>query len=349
MATGSSSWKGPDLAVVNRQVILSRRPTVGIDASTFAMRDGVLPPFRGTDVLVRVEWLSIEPAQMMFLSEPNPYGLSVPLGDVVWGYGLGEVVATGRDRYSVGDVVQGWMGWQELAIAGLDGPVRSFGATTAGLDPAVALVLGSAGLTAYFGLFDVGIAKAGETLVVTAAAGATGSMVVQLARISGCRVVGVTGSAEKCRWLVDVAGADAAIDHRSEDVGERLAELAPDGIDLCFDNVGGAVLDAILPAMGLGGRVVACGAISSGYGPSPSPTAAIHHYEMVAAKRLRVEGFMVSDFAGRHREVLAVLCQSVADGEVRIAVDILEGLDAAPEALARVFAGRNLGKQLVRL
>jgi NADPH-dependent curcumin reductase len=208
-------------------------------------------------------------------------------------------------------------------------------------------VLGPTGITAYFGLLDIGRPRAGETVVVSGAAGATGSVVGQIAKIKGCRAIGIAGGREKCRWLTEVAGFDAAIDYKGENVAERLKALCPQGIDIFFDNVGGDILDAALASLAMHGRVVLCGAIS-GYNDLDH-IAGPKNYLNLVARRGRMEGFIVLDFLDRQQEAVGALAGWVAEGRIKTEVDIQQGLENAPATLRRVFEGRNLGKQLLRV
>lgn len=208
-------------------------------------------------------------------------------------------------------------------------------------------VLGNTGITAYFGLLDVGRARAGETIVVSAAAGATGSVVAQIAKIIGCRVIGIAGGENKCRYLVDDLGLDAAVDYKRENVVTRLKHLCPDGIDVYYDNVGGRILEAALANIALHGRIVICGAIS-GYN-SPSGPPAPHNYLKLLTKRARMEGFVVIDFMPRAGEALTALAAWLDEGKIKDLVDVQHGLENAPAILARLFSGQNRGKQLIKI
>jgi hypothetical protein len=256
------------------------------------------------------------------------------------------VVASRHPAYAEGQLVQGLLGWQDYAL--LDGGSARLSVVPEGVPIPLAMsVLGVPGLTAYFGLLEIGRPRAGETVVVSAAAGATGSVAGQIARLKGCRVVGIAGGPEKCRWLVDEARFDAAIDYRREDVAARLGELCPRGIDVYFDNVGGEILDAALARLAFHGRVVVCGAIAD-YNRSelaPGP----RHYLNLLLQRGRMEGFIILDYADRFEGAVAELSRWVEGGEIKVQVDIQEGLEHAPRTLRRLFTGANRGKQLLRI
>jgi NADPH-dependent curcumin reductase CurA len=257
---------------------------------------------------------------------------------------VAEVIDSRHRDYSPGDLVFGMFGWQEYALSAGAGVMR----VPDGVGPTLALgVLGWTSLTAYFGLTEIGKPLPGETVVVSGAAGATGSVVGQLARLRGARVVGIAGGADKCDWLTSELGFDAAIDYRSEDLRARLKELCPDGIDVYWDNVGGEMLEAALARLAVGARVVFCGAISSYNASSPAPGP--RNYMQLLIRRARVEGFLVFDYADRIDEALAQLVPLVESGRLRYREDIREGLDSAPAALGDLFTGAHGGKLLVHI
>jgi NADPH-dependent curcumin reductase CurA len=265
----------------------------------------------------------------------------VEIGAVMRGVTVGEVAESRIDGVEPGDLVTGVLGWQEWAIA--DAGVRTL---PAGTDPALALgPLGITGVTAYFGLLDVGDLKETDTVVVSGAAGATGSVAGQIARIHGCRTIGIAGGPEKCAWLTGKAGFDAAIDYKNEDVGQRLSALCPDGIDLFFDNVGGPVLDEVLARIARGARVVVCGAITrfSSEELPPGP----RNYVNVIAQRGRIQGFVVLDHAARFPEAMKQLAEWIADGRIVWQSDVQHGFENIPKTLIRLYTGANFGKQLL--
>jgi NADPH-dependent curcumin reductase CurA len=241
--------------------------------------------------------------------------------------------------------VSGLVGWQDYVAMNPKGQLNKL-PPGAPMEMAMS-VLGMTGLTAYFGLLDVGRPVAGETVVVSGAAGATGSVVGQIAKIKGCRAIGIAGGAEKCRWLTDEAGFEAAIDYKSEDLAARLKALCPKGIDIFFDNVGGAVLDAALARLAMRGRIVLCGGIAhyNATGPAPGP----RNYLNLVVQRGRMEGFLVSDYFSRAGEAVGALAGWVQSGKLRYKVDVQHGLENAPATLRRLFDGRNDGKQLLRV
>jgi NADPH-dependent curcumin reductase CurA len=297
------------------------------------------------EALVAVRYLSIDPTIRGWMNDARGYLPPIAIGDVIRSVGAGEVIASSSDRYRVGDVVAGLTGWQDFVVA--DEGMRSMQVLAPGTPPALALgVLGGTGMTAYFGMLEVGGLQAGDTVVVSGAAGAVGSIAGQVARLSGAgKVVGIAGTPEKCAWLIGELGFDAAIDYRRDDVAARLRETCPDGIDLYFDNVGGPILDACLGRLALRGRVVLCGAISryNDAAPGPGPS----NYINLLVRRGRMEGFIILDYFHRFSEAQPVLAGWIADGRLKHSEHVVEGLDRAVEALNMLFSGANTGKLLV--
>ncbi len=331
---------------INRQWRLAARPEGMVGDEHFRWVEEPAPEITADgQVLVRTLYLSCDPTQRGWMAR-DTYLPAVAIGEVMRSFGVGRVVESRHPGYQEGQLVQGLLGWQDYAL--LDGDSARLSVVPEGVPIPIAMsALGITGLTAYFGLLEIGRPEAGETVVVSGAAGATGSVVGQIARLKGCRVVGIAGGPEKCRWLVDEARFDAAIDYRNEDVAARLAELCPDGIDIYFDNVGGEILDAALARLAFKGRVVLCGAIAdynrSELGPGP------RNYLNLLLQRGRMEGFIILDFLDRAGEAVAELGRWVEAGEIRVEVDIQEGLENAPRTLRRLFTGANRGKQLLKI
>jgi len=327
----------------NRQWLLAARPVGMVKESDFELRDVPIAKPGDGQMLVRNRWLAFEPAMRGWMEDRPNYIPPVGLGEVMRGMTVAEVVESNHDGFAPGDLVSGTVGWQEWAV--LDGGVRKL---PAGRDSKLALsVLGITGVTAYFGLLDIGEPKAGDVVVVSGAAGATGSVVGQIAKRLGCRVVGVAGGDEKCRWLTESAHFDAAIDYKREDVGARLSELCPDGIDVFFDNVGGEVLDLVLGRIARGARIVICGAISA-YNLAERPPGPSNYYRIVA-QRGRIQGFVILDYFQRFDEAAADLSAWVDDGSIAWRVDVQQGFENAPQTLLRLYSGANFGKQLLEL
>jgi NADPH-dependent curcumin reductase CurA len=308
--------------------------------------DDVPAPGEG-EALARVRYLSIDPTIRTWMDDAPGYLPPIQIGEVVRSSGVAEVLASNNELYEPGDLLFGMTGWRDYVIA--DGGEKAMQVLPAGVSPTAALgVLGLNGVTAYFGLLDVGGLKEGDVVVVSGAAGATGSAAGQIAKLQGAaKVVGIAGGPQKCAWIVEELGFDAAIDYKGEDVAERLRELCPDGIDLYFDNVGGPILDACLARLALRGRIVLCGAIAS-YNEDRSKARGPANYSALIIRRGRMEGFIVLDYFGRLPEAQGQLAQWLGAGQLKSAEHVVEGLEHAPDALNLLFAGGNTGKVIVR-
>ena len=328
----------------NRQWLLARRPHGAIQDSDFNFVETDVPALGEGEVLVRNLMLSCDPTQRGWIAF-DTYLPAVKIGEVVRSIGAGRIVTSNNPDFSVGDIVSGLTGWQDYAAMNPKGQLNKL-PPGAPLELAMS-ALGLTGITAYFGLIEVGRPVAGETVVVSGAAGATGSVVGQIAKIKGCHVIGIAGGAEKCRWLTDEAGFDAAIDYKSEDVQARLKELCPKGIDIFFDNVGGDILDAALAQLAMRGRVVLCGGIAN-YNATEPPTGPKNYLNLIV-RRGRMEGFIVTDYLPRAAEAIGALAGWVQSGKLKNKVDVQQGLENAPATLRRLFEGRNEGKQLLRV
>lgn len=331
---------------INRQWRLAARPEGMVGDEHFRWVEDPAPGLTSDgQLLVRTLYLSCDPTQRGWMAR-DTYLPAVAIGEVMRSFGVGRVVESRHPGYQEGQLVQGLLGWQDYAL--LDGSSARLNVVPENVPIPIAMsALGITGLTAYFGLLEIGRPEAGETVVVSGAAGATGSVAGQIARLKGCRTVGIAGGPDKCRWLVEEARFDAAVDYRNEDVEARLLELCPRGIDVYFDNVGGEILDAALARLAFNGRVVLCGAIAD-YNRSelaPGP----RHYLNLLLQRGRMEGFIILDFLDRAGEAIAELGPWVASGEIKVEVDIQEGLENAPRTLRRLFTGENRGKQLLKV
>jgi NADPH-dependent curcumin reductase CurA len=330
-----------------RRYVLAERPA----ASTGPLQDGVLrceedyplPPLATGDVLVKVEWISLDPATRRWMNDAPAYPPSSPLAVAVRALGAGTVSASRHPDFAVGERVCGWLGWQEDAVV----PGSRLRRVPTGVPLTASLnVLGIAGQTAWLGLHTIGRPQAGETVIVTAAAGSVGSVAVQLAAAAGARVIGLAGTPAKCDWVREIGAVDC-INYRAEDVSVACARLCPSGADVVFDNVGGPILDALLPHLALNARVVLCGAISRYQGgPNPVP---LYNWFHLLLNRVRMEGFMRMDHEDRFDEIEADLLPRLRNGELRSREHVVEGLDAAPAALGMLFDGTNTGKLLVRV
>jgi len=330
--------------MINTQWVLASRPVGMVAASNFERREVPVPEPAEGELLVHNLYLSLDPAMRGWISDARSYMPPVAIGEVMRGGCVAEVLDSRHAAFSPGELVFGMFGWQDYAVSEGTGVLR----VPEDVGPTLALgALGWTSLTAYFGLAEIGKPAPGETVVVSGAAGATGSVVGQLARLRGARVIGIAGGAEKCDWVTRELGFDAAIDYRSEDVRARLKEQCPDGIDVYWDNVGGEILEAALGRLAVHARVVYCGAISSYNASSPPPGP--RNYMQVLIRRARVEGFLVFDYVDRIDEALAELVPLVRSGQLRYREDIREGLDSAPAALGDLFTGANDGKLIVRV
>lgn len=330
----------------NQQYRLAARPGANIVPEDFELVTTDRPAPGDGEVLVAVRYLAVEPAMKGWMEARVDYVAPLQIGDVMRGQGAGIVVESNNAQFPVGTEVTGGLGWQRYVIS--NGDNVSLRKLPPGIAPTAALnILGITGLTAYFGMTEIGKPQAGETVLVSGAAGATGSVAGQLARIAGARVIGIAGGAEKCRWLVDELGFDGAIDYKSENTDERLKALCPDGIDVYFDNVGGDILDTALAHLAMHARVVLCGGISryTESGPLPGPA----NYFNLIYRRARMEGFIVIDYASRFPEGIKALVGYLESGQLKHKETIFEGFEQLPHALINLFSGGNMGKQLVEL
>src|ERR1700726_2683776 len=330
----------------NRQWLLDARPAGKLTGREFRWHEASIPQPAEGQVLIRNLWLSVDPAQRIWMWHDS-YFPKIPIGEVMASFAVAQILESRHPDFKAGDIVRGSFGWQDYVAT--DGKV--FGGmhkVPTGVPPNLALSLfGVNGLTAYFGITEVGQVKAAETVVVSGAAGATGSVAGQIAKIKGCRVIGTAGSKEKCDWLVNEAHFDAAIDYKREDVGARLSELCSNGIDVFFDNVGGEVLNEVLARINVNARIVLCAAISKSDAVTPQPGPA--NYSNLVARRARMEGFTGLDYPARVPEAFEALGRWHRDGSLVHKEDVAYGLENAPKALLRLFAGENFGKQLVKV
>jgi NADPH-dependent curcumin reductase CurA len=329
----------------NRQWRLANRPAGLADANTFALSTAAAPTPGQGEALIRALYLSLDPTNRIWITDMEQYMPPVQIGEVMRGYGVAQVVASHDPGLTPGDLVQGMLGWQDYTLAGPANPMTKLPAGLPIALPALLSVCGATGLTAYFGLTDLGAPKAGETLVVSAACGAVGSIVGQIGKILGMRVVGVTGGEDKCAHLIDTLGFDAAVDYRAADFAAQLAAATPHGVDVNFENVGGTVMDAVLRRMNLFGRVVLCGLISTYNESEASPG----DFSLVLMKRLNVRGFIILDYAPRFGEGVMQLMQWLMAGKLVHRETVVDGLENAPEALNRLFDGDKMGKLMVRV
>ncbi len=334
---------------VNRRIVLAARPHGEPNASHFRLEEARMPVAKAGEVLLANRYLSLDPYMRGRMSAAKSYAEPVAIGDTMVGATVAEVVESQHPDYRVGETVVGFGGWQDFAVSDGRGLRR--------LDPDAAPVttalgiLGMPGMTAYTGLLNIGQPKAGETVVVAAATGPVGSLVGQIAKRKGARAVGIAGGPEKCAFLRDTLGFDAAIDHRAENLPDALAAACPDGIDVYFENVGGAVFDAVLPLLNNFARIPVCGLVS-GYNATellPGPDRVPVLMRAILSKRLHLQGFIVWDFAAQEPAFLQEVGGWLRDGLVVHREDIVDGLEHAPEAFAGLLQGRNFGKLIVRI
>ena len=331
-------------ALTNRQVVLRRRPTGLLRPGDTELVESPVPELAEGEALVRTTYIGIDAAVRTWLDDKPGYLPPVALGDPVRAAGVGEVVATRCDAYAVGDVVTMLPGFQELSVVRDD----VFTTVIPGVDDQLAMltVYGSTGATAYFGMTDIGRPQPGETVVVSAAAGATGSLAGQIAKVAGARVVGIAGGPEKCRVVVDEFGFDACLDHRAADLADHLKEACPRRVDVYFDNVGGPILDIVLGRLAQGGRVALCGVISSYLtGDHPGP----RNYTNLLARSGLMQGFNTLDRWDRFPEAFAALREWEAAGHLVHRAQVHDGLESAVDALNGLFTGANIGKTVVQV
>jgi NADPH-dependent curcumin reductase CurA len=332
----------------NRQWVLRARPEGMVDSSLFELREIPVPELRQGQVLAQTMYLSFDPTQRMWMAM-DTYMPMVPLGEPMRAGGIVQVIESNHPKFKPGDIVNYLCGWQEYVIFE---PGKGNGVPPTKLpghlDPARLLALSVTGLTGYFGMLEIGMPKPGDTVLVSGAAGATGSVAGQIAKIKGCKVIGIAGGPDKCKWLTDTANFDAAIDYKNEDVGERVAELCPKGVDVYFDNVGGEMLDAVLLQIAHHARVVLCGSISQ-YNVADEDRYGIQNYSMLTINRGTAQGFIILDYIPRAIEGLLCLNKWVDDGKLVLEIDMQHGFENIPATLARLFTGANLGKQLLKV
>jgi NADPH-dependent curcumin reductase CurA len=329
---------------MNRQVLLASRPEGPVTEANFRIVDAPVPVPDEGEVLVKNEWLSLDPYMRGRMSAVKSYAPSVGIGEVMVGQTAGEVVESRDPRFNPGDKVLAPLGWQLFGVA----RARDLIPIDVSRAPAQRYlgVLGMPGMTAWFGLHEIGRPKPGETLVVSAASGAVGSIVGQLAKLEACRVVGIAGGPAKCDYAMRELGFDACVDHRAGRLAEELSAACPKGIDVDFENVGGAVLDTVLGLVNPHGRVVLCGMIAEINAVQPY---GYRRLRAVLVNRIRVQGMIVFDWKERYGEAVAALTELYAGGRLKYRESVVDGLDRAPRALIGLFRGENFGKQLVRL
>jgi NADPH-dependent curcumin reductase len=340
----------PQSSSVNRRFVLASRPNGKPTADNFRLEEVAIPGPNDREVLLRTLFLSLDPYMRGRISDAPSYATPVPLGHVIVGGTISRVEASRHPDFPVGILVLGYSGWQDYAVSNGTGLTKLPDNMPR---PSQALgVLGMTGFTAYMGLLDIGKPKPGETIVVGAASGAVGSAVGQIGKLKGCRVVGVAGGPEKCRFAVQELGFDACIDHRAADLRQQLKEACPNGIDVYFENVGGAVLEAVLPQLNANARVPVCGLIAY-YNDDRARQGEYDLSQLMRlllVRRITMRGFIINlDYAGRYGEFLRDMSVWVRDGAVKDREDVVEGLENAPRAFIGLLEGKNFGKLVIRV
>jgi NADPH-dependent curcumin reductase len=333
----------------SRRIVLASRPSGEPTDENFRLEEKELRAPASGEVLLRTIYLSLDPYMRGRMSDAKSYAEPVPIGGVMEGGTVSQVVDSQFDGLKAGEYVLGYTGWQSHAVVKGEG-LRKLDPSLAPLSTALG-VLGMPGMTAYTGLLNIGQPKAGETVVVSAASGAVGAIVGQIAKIKGCRVIGIAGGERKCSYVVDELGFDACVDHKAADMAERLKEAAPKGIDVYFENVGGAVFEAVLPLLNNFARMPVCGLIAHyndtalPAGPNKAPLL----MRAILTKRLTLRGFIVSDFAAQQDDFVKDVAQWIAAGKIKYREDIVDGLANAPKAFQGLLKGENFGKLVVRV
>jgi NADPH-dependent curcumin reductase len=337
------------MTTTGRRIVLASRPVGEPKPSDFRIEEFSVPQPGAGEVLLRTQWLSLDPYMRGRMSDAPSYAKPVGVGDVMEGGTVAEVVASNNDRFKPGDVVLGHFGWQSHAVSNGKGLRK--------LDPALVPVstalgvLGMPGMTAYTGLLEIGKPQAGETVVVAAASGAVGSVVGQIAKIKGARAVGIAGGPEKCKYVKETLGFDECIDHRAPDFAAKLKAVCPNGVDVYFENVGGAVFDAVFPLFNNFARIPVCGIIAQ-YNATELPSGPDRVpllMRAILSKRLTFRGFIVTDFAALHGDFLRDVSAWVKEGRIKYREDVVDGLENAPDAMIGLLRGKNFGKLLVRV
>jgi len=330
----------------NRVWRLRNRPTGNITDKTLSLENENIPEPKDGECLFRLNYLSLDPTNRIWMSDQVQYMPPVAIDDPMRGVVCGTVLKSKSTAFKKGDIVSGIGSWSDFQIGTPEsvGLLGEVGATSI-MDAFATLAL--VGPSAYFCLLDIGEPKAGETVVVSAAAGAVGSIVGQIAKIKGCHVVGLAGSDEKCQWIKKDLGFDEAINYKTENIPEALAHACPNGIDIYFDNVGGTILDECLKLMNLYGRIPTCGLISQYNSTEPVPGP--YNYGLILMHRLKVQGFIILDYLDRFAEANEAIIEWMSEGKIRIRLDVSDGLESALESVKKLYTGENTGKLIVRV
>jgi NADPH-dependent curcumin reductase CurA len=331
----------------NRRFLLHERPSGRIGPETFDLVEEDIPEIGEGEALVRTEWISLDPTNRMWISDGPGYLPPVAIGEVMRAAGLGRVVESNHPNYELGQLVQGLVGWQDYTVASDSMPLLPVSEGPGVSESTYLGVLGMTGLTAWVGIKEIGRPEPGETVVVSAAAGAVGSVAGQMARAAGARVVGIAGGPEKCALLTDQLGFDAAVDYKADDWHEQLVAATPEGIDVDFENVGGEIMDAVFARLNLRARVALCGLIS-GYNEDERPRGPAN-FPILLVNRVLLKGFIVLDHFGRMQEAAADIAELIAAGKMQQLETVVEGFETLPSAINMLFDGANTGKLVVRV
>ena len=335
------------MSIENRKWILKERPQGLVKDSDFELVTETLPPIQEGEILLENMYLSFDPTQRGWLNDVPGYLPPVQIGEVVRSGGMGRVIESKNPEYNVGDLTFGFVGWQSHCVTKAEEDDRFRVIPELLPIPTMLNVMGTTGITAYYGLIELGNPQPGETVLVSGAAGATGSVVVQIAKLNGCHVIGIAGGQEKCGWLKEL-GVDEVIDYKNSDVHEELPKIAKNGIDIYFDNVGGDILETVLFHININARVLLCGGISSGYDAGTLPDGPKNLFSLII-KRATMQGFLVLDYLPRSQKALEKIATWVMEGKLQHREDIQEGIENCPQTLNRLFTGENKGKQLLKI
>ena len=335
------------MTIENRKWILKERPTGLVKDSDFELVSEVLPKINEGEILLENLYLSFDPTQRGWLNDVPGYLPPVQIGEVIRSGGIGRVIDSNNPEYKTGDLTFGLIGWQTHCLTKPNVDDRFRVVPDLLPIPTMLNVMGSTGITAYYGLIELGKPKSGETVLVSGAAGATGSVVVQIAKLKGCHVIGIAGSKEKCDWLKDI-GVDDVIDYKNSDVHKELPKVVENGVDIYFDNVGGKILETVLELININARVLLCGGISSGY-DAIRPADGPNNLFSLIIKRATMQGFLVLDYLPKSEKALEEIATWVMEGKLQHREDIQKGIENCPQTLNRLFTGENKGKQLLKI
>ena len=333
--------------IENKKWVLKKRPVGHVKDSDFELVTEMLPEIKDGEILLENIYLSFDPTQRGWLNDEPGYLPPVQIDEVVRSGGIGRVLQSKNPEYKVGELTFGLVGWQTHCLTKPEAEDRFRIIPELLPIPTMLNVMGSTGITAYYGLIELGNPQPGETVLVSGAAGATGSVVVQIAKLKGCHVIGIAGGKEKCDWLKGV-GADEVIDYKNSDIHQELPKVAKNGIDVYFDNVGGETLETVLSLININARILLCGGISSGYDGSPLPKGPKNLFSLII-KRATMQGFLVLDYLPHSDKAIGEIATWVMEGKIQHREDIQEGIENCPQTLNRLFKGENKGKQLLKI